>query len=198
MLAHAPTDNVERILLAELSDVYSSYFASRIQQNDYNDALAVIEEVRGRIEAQALLHHVYSRPHDPSPTERQLTALNLKLIDTEEPSERDRISRQIYDAELHLNTDSLEEETATQPVALNSLQHILKPDELFIEYVLASPKSYVLAVTNTTVRAYPLADRKKIELDAGAYRGSLQNRKADASAAARLYDSLPEGTKVTV
>jgi CHAT domain-containing protein len=190
MIAHAPTANVERILLAELSDVYSSYFASLIQQNDYNDALAVIEEVRGRIEAQALLHHVYSRPHDPSPTERQLTALNLNLIDTEEPTERDRISRQIYDAELHLNTDSLEEETATQPVTLNSLQHILEPDELFIEYVLASPKSYVLAVTNTTVQAYPLADRKKIESDAGAYRGSLQSRQTDASAAAGLFDTL--------
>jgi len=48
MLAHAPTSNVERFVLTELSDVYSCYFASRIQQDDYNGALSVIEQARGR------------------------------------------------------------------------------------------------------------------------------------------------------
>jgi CHAT domain-containing protein len=190
MLAHAPTSSVERMLLGELSDVYSSYFANLAGQGDYDGALRVIEEARGRIEAQALLHHAYVRPHPETDAERHLTALNLKLIDTEDAKERERLIHQIYDTELNLDTDSLAGMTATRPVKLAALQKVLAPDELFIEYVLASPHSFALAIGQRSVHVYWLPDRALIEADATAYRKSLGVRRTDAGLAARLYDSL--------
>jgi CHAT domain-containing protein len=190
MLAHAPTSTVERMLLSELSDVYSSYFLNLAQQGDYNGALAVIEEARGRIEAQALLHHVYSRPHTETNAERSVTALNLKLIDADDPTERERLIRQIYNTELKLDTESLAGMTAIRPVQLATLQRVLAPDELFIEYVLASPHSYALAIREKGVHVYLLPDRAFIEADAAAFRRRLASRQTDAGLAARLYDSL--------
>lgn len=190
MLAHAPTSSVERMLLGELSEVYSSYFSNLAGQGDYDEALRVIEEARGRIEAQALLHHTYSRPHAETDAERHLTALNLKLIDTEDATEREQLIHQIYDTELNLDTDSLAGVTATRPVKLAALQKVLGPDELFIEYVLASPHSFALAIRQRGAHVYPLPDRKVIEGDATAYRKSLDGRRADAGLAARLYDYL--------
>jgi len=190
MLAHAPTSNVERLLLTELSDVYSSYFASLVNRNDYAHALEVIEQARGRIEAQALLHHNYERPHAETDEDRRLTALNLKLIGTADPRERNQLIQQIYSTELNLSSDSLAGRTAMNPVMLSALQRILSPDELFLEYVLASPHSYVLAVTNRTVHAYTLPDRSQIEPDAVAYRAQMNKQQVNPEAADRLFTSL--------
>ena len=54
MIQRASTVGVERQLLAEMSDIYSAYFASLCRQGRYDDALEVLENVRGRLEAEAL------------------------------------------------------------------------------------------------------------------------------------------------
>jgi hypothetical protein len=60
----------------------------------------VIERAHGRIEAQALESHNFAPPHQPSPAERYLTALDLKLLDTEDSVVRrdllSHIERLIY------------------------------------------------------------------------------------------------------
>lgn len=84
-LQHVSTRNVERLLLAELSEVYSGYFSSMCEEHNYNRALHVLEEARGRIEAQALEHHEYPPLHAPTPEEQRLTNLNLSLIATDRP-----------------------------------------------------------------------------------------------------------------
>ena len=44
--------------------------------------------ITGRVEAQALAHHEVIPPHNPSPTERNLTALNLQLLNTDDSAAR--------------------------------------------------------------------------------------------------------------
>ena len=44
MLQRASTIGVQRKLLAEMSDIYSAYFASLCRQGRYNDALRVLEK----------------------------------------------------------------------------------------------------------------------------------------------------------
>jgi tetratricopeptide (TPR) repeat protein len=72
MLAHAPTQNVERLVLADLGSVYSGYFASLCAQKKYNDAFRALEVARGRVEAQALQHHENVTPHPPTADETRL------------------------------------------------------------------------------------------------------------------------------
>src|ERR1700723_1320347 len=77
MIQHAATTDIQRYLVAEMSDVYSGYFATLCSQHHYDEALQALERVRGRIEAEALEHHVSQPVHAPTPAEEELTRLNL-------------------------------------------------------------------------------------------------------------------------
>jgi tetratricopeptide (TPR) repeat protein len=100
MIQHASTVNVQRQLLAEMSDVYSGYFASLCAQKRYDEALQTLERVRGRVETEALEHHANQPVHPTTPEERELTELNLSLINTDDPGARAAITNAIYTTEL--------------------------------------------------------------------------------------------------
>ena len=86
MIQYAPTTNVQRQLLAEMSDVYSGYFAALCAQRRYNEALQILDNVRGRVEAQALQHHESQSIHEATAEDKKLTQLNLSLINTDDPA----------------------------------------------------------------------------------------------------------------
>ena len=86
MIRRASTLSVERQLLAEMSDIYSAYFAYLSDKNRYEAALQVLENVRGRLESEALEHHSSQPLHQPTPQEQELTRLNIALINTDDPT----------------------------------------------------------------------------------------------------------------
>jgi CHAT domain-containing protein len=190
LLATAPTANVERSLLEQLSEVYSGYFSALCNQGQYAKALQVIEKARGRIEAQSLQHHGTVTPHDPTTAERKLTALNVRLLNTADPDISNQLSKTIYDAEQQLEPTSLEGQTATNPVDLDVLQQHLRPSELFIEYVLAGDRSYALAVTKNSVKDYELPAKRVLEDQAEKYRCAIRKRKEDLGTGEKLFTDL--------
>src|ERR1035437_8744537 len=189
-LKHVPTRNVERLLLAEMGDVYSGYFVTVCRQHDYDKALHVLEEARGRIEAQALQHHDYAAPHPPTPDERQLTELNLELINTDDRNARQELTRRIYDTELKTDQISLASITSSTPIRLPLLKADLSRDEVLIEYVLANPHSYALAVTRNGVHSYELAARDELEALSMKYRSSIRDKRVDSALGGALFNEL--------
>lgn len=187
-LSKVPTPDVERRLLSDLSIVYAGYFTSLCDQEQIAKAFAVIERARGRIEAQALSHHEVLNPHQPTTAELQLTSLNLQLLDADDPTRRGNILTAIYATEQQLGDDP--PPAAEEPIALAKLQHDLHPSELFLEYVLNDPSSYVLAVTRNTARRYTLPPKEKLEQDATQYRTEVMKQKTDLPLAQRLFDEL--------
>ena len=99
LLATAPTPNVERMLIGEVSEVYAGFFNSLCNQGDHAAAFSILEKARGRIEAQALQHHNTVQAHPPTPSEDRLMHLNLQLIETDDPARRIQIANSIYEAE---------------------------------------------------------------------------------------------------
>jgi tetratricopeptide (TPR) repeat protein len=190
LLQHVPTRNVERLLIAEMGQVYSGYFVSECNEHNYDKALHALEEARGRVEAQALEHHEFTSPHSPTPEERHLTELNFELINTEDPAKREELTNRIYDTELAVDQRSLEALTITEPVQLRKLQADLGDDELLIEYVLAEPHSYALAITRTDVRSYQLAGKETIEAASLKYRSSIRTQRPDTSLGGALFAEL--------
>ena len=190
MIQHAPAPNVQRELLAEMSDVYSGYFASLCAQKRYSDALQVLDDVRGRIEAEALEHHDYQPVHEATPQERELTRLNVSLINTDDPGTRAKLAGMIYTTELATSSDSLAQRTMMHPVDLAHLQKALGPNELLIEYVLAEPSSYAFAITRDSVSPYKLLSKTAIEADAALYRKEIRSRKEDKDLAHKLFAEL--------
>jgi CHAT domain-containing protein len=190
LLENVPTPFVERLLLTETGEVYAGYFVLKCREHDYRQALRILEGARGRIEAQALEHHAYRAPHAPTPAERHLSTLNVALLDTDNPATGQELSEQVQDSEPALDQRSLASATIEHPVSLGHLESDLAQNELFVEYVLADPHSYALAVTHTSARAYELDARTRIETDANQYRASIRNQKANSALGDALFREL--------
>jgi CHAT domain-containing protein len=190
MIRRASTVGMERQLLAEMSDIYSAYFASLCRQNRFDDALQALERVRGRLEAEALEHHSAQPLHEPTPQEQELTRLNVALINTEDPAKRDSLMNAIYQTEINLGPSKLAAASVVHPIALSQLQRALSPDQLLVEYVLANPTSYALAVTSAGVRACPLPSRAVIEANATKYRDEIHAKLNDPALAQTLFNEL--------
>ena len=190
MIQHASTVNVQRQLQAEMSDVYSGFFASLCVQKRYAEALNTLEQVRGRIETQALEHHETQAVHPPTTEETEITRLNIALINTEDSGIRSKLTSAIYTTELHMSPSALAKQTIAHPVSLSTLQGDLSANAAIIEYVLAEPASYAFAITHDSVSAYPLPSKALIETDANRYRKELRSQKEDRQLAKRLYNEL--------
>lgn len=195
MIQHAATTNIERYLLAEMSYVYSGYFGSLCAQKHYDQALQVLEKARGRIETEALEHHSSQPVHPPTPEERELTELNVALINTDDPAKRAALTSAIYNTELTISPSALTQETIEHPVPLTELQRSLRANTLLIEYVLAEPNSYAFAITRETVTPYRLPSKSLIEEDANHYRKEIHDRKEDRALAQHLFSQLLEPIK---
>ena len=190
MIQHAATTNIQRQLLAEMSDVYSGYFESLCAQRRYDDALQALEQVRGRVETEALEHHASQPVHAPTPDEQELTRLNLALINTDDPATRASLIGEINNTELKISPSALAQETTVHPVHLSDLQRTLSPNALLIEYVLAERNSYAFAITRTSVTPYHLPAKTQIESDSNLYRKEIRAQKADLALAQRLFTEL--------
>ncbi|MHB1937179.1 MAG: CHAT domain-containing protein [Acidobacteriaceae bacterium] len=193
LLSKVPTPNVERRLLSDLSEVYAGYFASLSNQGRVVDAFRVIERARGRVEAQALAHHEVIPPHEPNPTEQRLTKLNVELLNTDGTAARGHILSAIYTTEQQLTGGSLTMDVPPTPVPLPKLQCDLRPSELLVEYVLADPHSYALAITHNAVHRYTLPSKTELEQEAMQYRSELVQQKTDLALAQHLFDGLLGG-----
>lgn len=193
LLSKVPTPTVERQLLNDLSEVYSGYFVSLSNQGRTADAFHVIERARGRVEAQALTSHEVIAPHEPNPTEKHLTELNLVLLNTDESAARGHILDVIYQTEQQLKSDSTAIDTPPEPVALSQLKSDLRPSEVFIEYVLDNPHSYALAVTHQTAHRYTLPSKDELEQEATRYRSEILEQREDRALAEQLFNCLMGG-----
>jgi CHAT domain-containing protein/tetratricopeptide (TPR) repeat protein len=190
MIQHAATTNIQRQLLAEMSDVYSDYFSSLCAQKRYDDALQALERVRGRVETEALEHHANEAVHAPTADEQELTRLNLVLINTDDPAIRASLSSEIDNTELKISPSALAQETTIHPVHLAEMQRRLSPSALLIEYVLAERNSYAFAITHTSVTSYSLPPKAQIESDSNLYRKEIRAQKVDVALAQRLFSEL--------
>jgi CHAT domain-containing protein len=190
MIRRASTMSVERQLLSEMSDIYSGYFAYLSDKNQYQAALQVLENVRGRLESEALAHHSSQPLHQPTPQEQELTRLNIALINTDDPKKRDALLDRIYQTEINLGPSKLATASINHPVTLAQLQRTISPGQLLIEYVLAKPASYALAVTDSSIRAYRLKTGPTIESEVKRYRDEIHAKLADPSLGQALFNDL--------
>jgi CHAT domain-containing protein len=190
MMQRASTLSMQHQLLAEMSDIYSAYFASLCRRGRYDAAFEALEKIRGRLEAEALEHHRSQPLHAPTPQEQKLTRLNIDLINTDDPKKRDALLSAIYQTEINLGPSRLAAASVVHPVALSELQRGLSADQLLIEYILANPTSYALAVTKSGVHAYPLPSRTVIEGNATKYRDEIHAKLSDPALAQTLFNEL--------
>lgn len=188
----APSVSVERTLVNHLSEVYSGYFLSLCRQNQYGEAFRVLEKARGLLATEALRHYERIPLQRSIPQEQRLTRLNLQLLETDDPAQREQIMHDIDEAELQLQIKalSLAGQAVSQPVELSQLQAKLRPSELLLEYVLSEPQSSVLAITQQSATRYKLQGKNQLDDLANRYRSTIRKRQTDRTAAQSLFNGL--------
>jgi CHAT domain-containing protein len=191
MLRTARTRNIERTLLAQLSDLYAGNFALLCDMQRFTQAFYVIETARGRLEAESLQEPRHPQSPDlPTIAEQQVTTWLFSLIDTDSPGLEQHLLEEITNTQKNLDSYSPPPYITVKPSDLSKVQSSLRAKELLIEYVLYTPSSYVLAITNTSIHAYTLPDKRVFDGQASSYRDKMQSRKADKKAAHSLFENL--------
>lgn len=134
-------------------------------------AFTVIEEARGRSLLELLLATPIAdmqRPPELRAREREIAALQTKLLRTTSRAERQKLLDEIFIAEGKLAsvTTELFDRTRTaprKPLTLRDIQQALRPDEVFLEFALADPDSFCVVVTRSSSRLQRLAGKAALE-----------------------------------
>lgn len=190
LIATAPTPQVERELITQLSVVYTGYFRSLANEGHLAEAFDVVEKARGRVEAQALEDHPLVLPHQASTEEQHIALLNMRLLESGDLPTKEKLERALRDEEWNCDESTLASRAANAPLSLAVIQHHLKPGELLLEYVLANPASWVLAITNRSAHSYTLVGKSEIEHYALRYEAVVRQRRSDPALGAALFQRL--------
>src|SRR5678816_956171 len=165
--------------------IYVDHFALAVGRlNSPARAFDILERARGRTAVDVLT----SRERIPNTGsraqtahEREIARLQIRLMRASARDERREILEKLFEEEQGLSGNKLSSIPRQlgrgQPVDLRTLQQMLRPEELIVEYALASPKSHCLLVDRNEIRSIELPDRERIEALVDVYFTQVRSKK---------------------
>lgn len=172
LLTKASSPWVRSRVISGMNDV----FLARVRlegtkANDPAGMFAAVEEARGRSLLELLLSKPIADMKQPAELragEREIATLQLKLFQASNRTERQHLLDQIFNAEEHIAPVSTElfdrsQVGPRQPLDLRAVQAALHNDELLLEFVLAEPASYCIAISRTAAHVVRLPERSAME-----------------------------------
>jgi CHAT domain-containing protein len=198
MLVETPGAYAESALLNVMSSIYLNHFKLCAAHDDVRAAFETIERARGRTVADFLRNKTRWRqtwrasdvPHD------EIAILQEQLLGATTPVERQQILNDLFEAK---ENQAFRGETrlravvqaASTPAPLDALERILWPNELFLEYVLAEPKSFCIVVSRSDAEIVQLgAGRKEIEEIGARFLATLKSQRDAQTQGKLLYQLL--------
>lgn len=204
LLTNASSPWVRARLLSSMDAVLSARISLEGQRaaREPTRLFNVVERARGR----SLLDLLYARPlatlkksAEFEGGERRVANLQLRLLRTTGPADRQRLLDEIFAAEEGLAPMATELFTRSRQrlrstVSLSAVQAALRRDEVLVEFALSEPASFALVITTDGARTVRLAGRTAIGKQAMALVTPARNGADDvASAAQALSRSLLSG-----
>lgn len=175
------------------SDLYAEHFALVARHfHQLPKAYAIVEQIRGRILADLLMSGS-TRSAAAANTEQAIARLRIKLLAPNSPHNVQRIRDQIFMAEQArwITPDiSILKARSHETIGIARVQQSLSPSTVILEYVIADPQSYCLAITRSSARIVELPARQKIDSLAAAYLKAVQARQGADVEGRRLYDTI--------
>jgi CHAT domain-containing protein/Tfp pilus assembly protein PilF len=169
---------------AKHADYYGQYMDLLMSQNRPELAFQVLERSRARtlLETLSEAHINIRQGADPVLLDRERTlqtalrakmSQRIELAESKQGNEQaglnketDELLAQYDEIEGRIRTTSPKYAALTQPQPLDAKaiqDQLLDPDTLLLEYALGQERSYVFAVTSTTLHAYQLPKEAEIE-----------------------------------
>lgn len=199
LLVNAPSLAAKRSMIATMSEVYIGHFkVAAGRTRNAADAFEILERARGRTASDLLRSRSAAEPKAPArttPIEKEISSLQVALIRAENPKQRQRLLDELFAAEQRLGASPTGARSGAtrlraRPVRLAALQKALRPDEVLLEFLLADPRSYCLAITNDSAAIVPLARGAEIERDVTEHLKEIRSRGKARETGQRLYTSL--------
>ena len=196
MLMDAPNSTVETSLLGAMSDIYVQHFRlAALSLKNLNEAFEIVEQARGRALTDSLRRHkrwMEKNSAEENPAKAQIEDLQRQLRQLHSSEERAQLLDKLDVAEAMFANNEYERAqikrlVPTRPVSLRAFQGSLRPDEMALEYVLASPNSFCLTITQKTATVDTLPARAQIEAAVGYYLEDLKAKKPFSMPAQQLY-----------
>ena len=182
-------------LVTTMSEIYSEHFsllADHLQNT--TKAYAVLERARGRVLTGLLASGGNHESDQDEEIDHRIGHLNLALAKAKSSTEVRHIRDEIFLAEqarwLVPGSPEQWHDRPFSTVPLTRIRGMLKPDEVLLEYVLAEPRSWCIAITHTGARIVPLVGRDRIESQVTSYLTALKAKRTSPEAAKALYSAL--------
>ena len=197
------SDRANIALAAAMSETYLDHFKLAVDNGQYAQAFRILERVRGRVMLTKLLQRKSNpelpKPGPVTPAEAKLTELQLAIMRSHGERTRASLLDQLEEMERRLafeeNEASFKQErtSMTKPASLEEVQSTLGQDELLLEYVMAEPEAFCVAVTKKKVKVLPLSSgQRDIENLTTAFLQEIKSKHFDRSHASELYSALLE------
>ncbi len=194
MLVNAPSLSAKSSFVAATSEVFRGHFLLAAQQpGGQGRAFQILERARGRITTDSLrARSATGERGQPggNTAHKEISALQLALIRSTSDKERKRLLAELFEAEQRLNLAAAGAsrhgaDFRASPVPLTTLQRSLRNEEILLEYVLAEPRSFCLAMDRRSAALVPLAGKERIESEVRQHLERVKSR-ADAKESGRL------------
>ncbi len=202
MLLDAPNPMVEASLVSMMSGIYVEHFRlAALELKDVGAAFEIVEQARGRALADGLRsHREWAREETGAadPVEAQIDEIQRQLRQPHTIEERARLLSQLDEEEAFLANAQAEDQqikrlAPSRPIPIGVFQNSLRPDEQVLEYVLAAPRSFCLAITHDTATLHALPSRERIDTAIREYLADVEAKKAAKAPAKQLYRWLLAG-----
>ena len=181
-------------LINAMSSVYAEHFALVADHlNDTAKAFSVLEHARGRVTTELLMSGKPPESPEELEIEKQISHLNLELAKAKSADQVHQIRDKIFlaeEARWVTPTSSTRKFQPWQTIPLERIREGLTTNELVLEYVMAQPHSYCLAIGRDFARIVPLADRENIESAVIAYLKILKTKGVSKAQGGDLYATL--------
>jgi CHAT domain-containing protein/tetratricopeptide (TPR) repeat protein len=198
ILSTTTSSNAKSELASSMDSVFVGRFelaAAHLKNAD--QAFRIIEGIRGR----SIADNLRFRPSNKAPesasmteTEKDISKLQLRLL-TAGAVERKKLLTDLINLEQRAGLLEAEEDSSwlrrqTQPMPIARLQKALGPDEAVLEYVLADPVSYCLAIGRDKVDTFKLTSSTNIRKQVDQVLAALRKDSPAAEAEAALYAAV--------
>jgi CHAT domain-containing protein len=194
LLINSASPYAESSIVAAMSDIYVKDFVLAARMRDIPRSFEIVERARGRSAADLLRASAQRPIGAPNETheDRQITMLQLRLLQTTSRPERKRLLADLFDAEQkrELETSRPAMTSSTRRIRISELRRVLRSDELLLEYIVSDAGSYCLVVGNHDLGLIQLnTGRKALDKVVADYLEAMR-AKADTTAQEHLLYSI--------
>src|SRR5260370_21693165 len=194
MIGNVSTAQGKIGLITAMSAIYSEHFALVADHlNDIGKAFSVLEHARGRVPTDLLMSGNPPSSAEELEIEKQISRLNVDLAKAKSAEQVRQVRDNIFLAEQARWLAPASGPWKSRPwetIPLERIREGLATNELILEYVLAQPHSFCLAISRDFARVVPVAGRESVEELVAAYLKTLKTKGASKPEGSQLYSAL--------